>query len=131
MLGGPTYTYDRTGNGTDRGASVELGNRLTAFDGYLLAYDVEGNLTHKVKQGVDELAPVWNSLGQMTSAWRARCHMASTRSPGACAGFSHSKAAEREEGGASPRRPPPFFPYLSVSLCETAVTTPAPSPAPA
>jgi hypothetical protein len=39
-------TYDRTGNRTDRGASVELGNRLIGFDQYLLAYDEDGNLTH-------------------------------------------------------------------------------------
>ncbi len=70
MLGGPTYTYDRTGNRTDRGAAVDLGNRLTGFDGYFLAYDENGNLTRRVKPGVDDLTPVWNSLGQMTSAWR-------------------------------------------------------------
>jgi YD repeat-containing protein len=70
VLGGPTYTYDRTGNRTDRGAAVDLGNRLTGFDGHFLAYDENGNLTRRVKPGVDDLTPVWNSLGQMTSAWR-------------------------------------------------------------
>jgi RHS repeat-associated protein len=49
---------------------VELGNRLTGFEGHFLSYDEDGNLTRRVKPGHDDLTPVWNSLGQMTGAWR-------------------------------------------------------------
>ena len=36
------YSYDRVGNRTDSNAQVETGNRLTAFDGYTLAWDSTG-----------------------------------------------------------------------------------------
>jgi RHS repeat-associated protein len=49
---------------------VDVWNRLTAFDGYTFHYDAEGNLTRKLLLGYDDLYPSWNSLGQMTGAWR-------------------------------------------------------------
>ncbi|CAA9324851.1 MAG: hypothetical protein AVDCRST_MAG68-2024 [uncultured Gemmatimonadetes bacterium] len=72
LAGGKTYTYDAVGNRTDpaRGMTVENGNRLTGIDGYTLSYDADGNLTSKLKPGVDDVQPSWNSLGQMTGAWR-------------------------------------------------------------
>lgn len=61
------YSYDRVGNGTDRGAVVETGNRLAHFDGYTLEYDEEGNLKRKAKPGVLEQSFVWNVLDQLAS----------------------------------------------------------------
>ena len=60
------YVYDAAGN---RG-QADTGNRLTAFDGYSFEHDADGNLTRKLKPGVDDVQPFWNSLGQMTGAWR-------------------------------------------------------------
>jgi len=64
------FTYDRVGNRTDRGATVEPGNRLTALNGFIATYDADGNLTRKVKPGVDDVTLAWNSLGQLASGWR-------------------------------------------------------------
>ena len=69
-LASQAYTYDAGGNRTDRGAGLELGNRLVGFDGQYLAYDADGNLTRKVRPGYDDVAPRWNSLGQMDTVWR-------------------------------------------------------------
>jgi RHS repeat-associated protein len=68
-LGGRTYTYDPVGNRTDS-TVVDTGNRLTGFRNYQLTYDEDGNLTRKLLPGYDDLQPYWNSLGQMTGAWR-------------------------------------------------------------
>jgi RHS repeat-associated protein len=68
-LGGYTYTYDAVGNRTDNAAVLD-GNQMKGLDGYTLTYDDDGNLTQKVKPGSDDMRPVWNSLGQMISAWR-------------------------------------------------------------
>jgi RHS repeat-associated protein len=65
------YTYDRAGNRTDRGSVIEAGNRITAFDGYQFTYNADGNLLGKLKPNVDQLSLAWNSLGQVTGAWRA------------------------------------------------------------
>ena len=71
-LGGQAYTYDQVGNRTDPARNVTLatGNRLTGMDGYTLDYDADGNLTRKVKSGVDDVRPGWNALGQMDTVWR-------------------------------------------------------------
>ena len=53
-----------------RAAVAEPGKRVTGFEGYTVRYDEDGNLTRKVRPGYDDLAPTWNSLGQMTGAWR-------------------------------------------------------------
>jgi hypothetical protein len=57
------FTYDRVGNRTDRGATIEPGNRLMALNGFIAEYDADGNLTRKVKPGVDDVTLAWNSLG--------------------------------------------------------------------
>jgi RHS repeat-associated protein len=59
------FTYDKIGNRTDKGAVLETGNRLTAFNGFTLQYDADGNLTRKVKSGVADYSFTWNSLGQL------------------------------------------------------------------
>ncbi|HEX9938189.1 MAG TPA: RHS repeat-associated core domain-containing protein [Longimicrobium sp.] len=61
------YTYDPTGNPTDRGALIGLNNRLNGYDGWTLTYDNEGNLTGKSKPGQPTYAYGWNALGQLTS----------------------------------------------------------------
>jgi RHS repeat-associated protein len=65
-----SYSYDAVGNRNDSGAVLEVGNRLTSFDGFSLIYDDDGNLTRKVKPGVDDLQIGWNSFGQLTGASR-------------------------------------------------------------
>jgi RHS repeat-associated protein len=61
------YTYDSIGNRTDSGAAVEANsNRYTAFKGFTLEYDAEGNVTRKYKPGFDQRL-TWNALGQLTS----------------------------------------------------------------
>ncbi|HWP37513.1 MAG TPA: RHS repeat-associated core domain-containing protein [Gemmatimonadales bacterium] len=60
-----TFTYDKVGNRTDKGAVLEAGNRLTAFNGFTLQYDADGNLTRKVKSGVTDQVLTWNSRGQL------------------------------------------------------------------
>jgi YD repeat-containing protein len=63
---GEIYTYDKVGNPADDHAVVELGNRLTAFRGYQLQYDADGNMTRKVGAGIDQYL-FWNALSQLDS----------------------------------------------------------------
>lgn len=61
------YSYDASGNRTDRGGVVAPGtNRYTQFNGFSLEYDAEGNVTRKYKSGYDQRM-TWNSLGQLAS----------------------------------------------------------------
>lgn len=61
------FTYDGSGNRTDRGAVVEPNsNRYARFGEFTLQYDLEGNLTRKTKSGFDQQL-TWNSLGQLAS----------------------------------------------------------------
>jgi RHS repeat-associated protein len=61
------YTYDNTGNRTDSGSVVAPdSNRYSAFAGYALQYDLEGNLIRRTKAGFDQRL-TWNSLGQLAS----------------------------------------------------------------
>lgn len=60
-----TFTYDKVGNRTDKGAVLETGNRLTSFNGYTLQYDADGNLTRKSKPGAEDFSFVWSSTGQL------------------------------------------------------------------
>lgn len=60
-----TFAFDAVGNRTDRGASVEQGNRLASFDGWTLTYDADGNLVRKLKAGVSDQSFTWNALGQL------------------------------------------------------------------
>ncbi len=66
VLSQTTFTYDSVGNPTDGGATVIAGNRLTAYNGYTLTYDYDGNLTHKHSSTFDQLL-YWNSIGQLDS----------------------------------------------------------------
>ena len=59
-----TYSYDAVGNRTDLGATVAAGNRLTAFNGYTLAYDEDGNLVSKTGNGTNQTF-AWNAFGQL------------------------------------------------------------------
>ena len=59
-----TYSYDAVGNRTDLGATVAAGNRLTAFNGYTLAYDEDGNLASKNGNGTSQTF-AWNAFGQL------------------------------------------------------------------
>lgn len=62
-----TYPYDRVGNRTDAGTSmVSSTSRYSAFGGYTLGYDYEGNLTSKTKSGYSQTY-TWNDLGQLAS----------------------------------------------------------------
>jgi len=61
-----TYTYDAVGNRTDRGGTVQTGNRLTSFNGYTMTYDDDGNLLTKSGNGVSQ-SFTWNALGQLAS----------------------------------------------------------------
>jgi RHS repeat-associated protein len=59
------FSYDSVGNRRDLGAVIEVGNRLTAFNGYSLGYDADGNLISKTKAGFTQTLS-WNSMGQLT-----------------------------------------------------------------
>jgi YD repeat-containing protein len=49
---------------------VEWGNRLTAFGGYQVEYDADGNVTRKYRaDGSFDQRLFWNSLGQLDSVW--------------------------------------------------------------
>lgn len=61
-----SYTYDAVGNRTDRGGTVQTGNRLTSFNGYTMTYDNDGNLLTKSGNGVSQ-SFTWNALGQLAS----------------------------------------------------------------
>lgn len=62
-----TYAYDRVGNRTDNGATLQsTSNRYATFGGYTLGYDSEGNLTSKTKSGYSQTY-TWNDLGQLAS----------------------------------------------------------------
>lgn len=60
------YTYDESGNRTDRNAVIGAANRPSAFDGYAMTYDEDGNLLSK-SNGTSTQTYAWNSLGQLTS----------------------------------------------------------------
>lgn len=61
------YTYDPSGNRTDRGGFTEIGsNRYTDFNGFTFTYDAEGNLKSKTKSGFVQTF-AWNALGQLTA----------------------------------------------------------------
>jgi len=62
-----SFAYDSVGNRTDGSPTIVAGNRLTAWNGYTLTYDYDGNLTHKQKAGFDQYL-YWNSIGQLDSA---------------------------------------------------------------
>ena len=66
LTGSDAFTYDLTGNPTNHGAAIGAGNRLAAYDGYALVYDLDGNLTSKTKAGFTQTF-AWNSLNQLTS----------------------------------------------------------------
>ena len=66
IIGTTTFSYDTIGNPKDLGAVVVPGNRLTTYNGFTLAYDYDGNLTHKQKTGFDQTL-FWNSIGQLDS----------------------------------------------------------------
>ncbi len=67
VLRSENFTYDGSGNRTDRGASIEPNsNRYVRFGDFTLQYDLEGNLTRKTKLGFDQQL-TWNSLGQLAS----------------------------------------------------------------
>ncbi|HZG42137.1 MAG TPA: RHS repeat-associated core domain-containing protein, partial [Longimicrobium sp.] len=70
LVSSASWSYDRAGNRIDASAIVEAGNRLMAIDGWEFTYDADGNLTRKLKPGVDELVLSWNSLGQLAQASR-------------------------------------------------------------
>jgi RHS repeat-associated protein len=60
------YTYDTSGNRSDRGAVFTAGtNRVIQFGGFTLEYDLDGNVTRKYKAGHDQRF-TWNALGQLT-----------------------------------------------------------------
>jgi len=60
------FTYDTVGNRTDQSAVLVAGNRLTSFNGFTLAYDYDGNVTHKSAAGFSQYL-YWNSIGQLDS----------------------------------------------------------------
>jgi RHS repeat-associated protein len=62
-----TYTYDLTGNPTDRSAVVGSNNRLTSYDGWTLTYDLEGNLTGKSKTGQPTYGFTWTAWGKLAT----------------------------------------------------------------
>jgi len=66
LLRSQEFSYDSVGNRRDLSAVIETGNRLTAFNGYTLAYDTDGNVISKTKAGFTQTL-TWNTLGQLTS----------------------------------------------------------------
>lgn len=66
VLRSGSYTYDDNGNRTDLGGASDANDRLTAFNGFTLSYDADGNLVHKVKAGVTDQTLTWNAFGQLT-----------------------------------------------------------------
>jgi RHS repeat-associated protein len=62
------YGYDSVGNRIDGSPTIVAGNRLTAWNGFTLTYDYDGNLTHKqnTSTGFDQHL-YWNSIGQLDS----------------------------------------------------------------
>lgn len=67
----PAYRFDAGGNVTDWRSVVEAGNRLTAYDGWQLQYDADGNLIRRYKEGVKDQTLTWNAFGQLTSVTTA------------------------------------------------------------
>lgn len=65
-VGGADYDYDRVGNRTDAGATLEAGNRLTAFNGHALTWNDAGQLTHKQGGGLDQRF-FWSATGRLDS----------------------------------------------------------------
>ena len=63
------FAYDSVGNRRDLGAVIENGNRVTAFNGYTLAYDADGNLVTKTTAGITQTLS-WNTRGQLVSTVR-------------------------------------------------------------
>jgi RHS repeat-associated protein len=60
------FQYDLVGNPTDNGAVVQAGNRLTAFRGFNMEYDADGNLIRKYN-GASDQRYYWGTLGQLDS----------------------------------------------------------------
>jgi RHS repeat-associated core domain len=71
------YSYDLVGNRTDNASPVQPGDRLTAFNGYTLSYDADGDLVRKVKAGVADDSLEWNALGELTRVLRGGSEVAS------------------------------------------------------
>jgi RHS repeat-associated protein len=63
---GASWSWDRVGNPTGTGVTVDTGNRLTAHDGYTMEYDADGNMTRRYS-GSNDQRLYWSSLGQLDS----------------------------------------------------------------
>jgi RHS repeat-associated protein len=64
------YAYDSASNRIDPRAfpTVIAGNRVTAFRGYTLGYDLDGNMISKVGNGLSRTY-VWDALNQLREIW--------------------------------------------------------------
>lgn len=58
------YAYDSLANRRDRNATLAIGNRVTAVDGYSITYDSAGRILQKAK-ALDTLKFNWDVLGQL------------------------------------------------------------------
>lgn len=65
IVSSAAYAFDAGGNRSDGQASVEAGNRLVSHDGWGMAYDADGNLVRRVKNGVRDETLTWNAFGQL------------------------------------------------------------------
>lgn len=63
---GASWSWDRVGNPTGTGVTVDTGNRLTAYGGFTMEYDADGNMTRRYS-GSNDQRLYWNSLGQLDS----------------------------------------------------------------
>jgi RHS repeat-associated protein len=63
---GWTYSWDEVGNPTG-GATVSTPNQLTQFADQTLAYDNDGNLLTRRRNGTVVQQLTWNSIGQLTA----------------------------------------------------------------
>lgn len=95
LLAAGAYSYDKLGNRLDIGATIATGNRLTAWNGYTLTYDSDGNLLQRSKPNMSTTTLQWNSLGQLTYASR-------TGTGGGSATYAYDPAGrrvQRTDGG--------------------------------
>lgn len=77
LLASAMYTFDKVGNRTDAGASLDdPANRTAVLDGFQMTYDADGNITRKYKAGVADWWYQWNSLGQLVNVHKDGAHVA-------------------------------------------------------
>jgi RHS repeat-associated protein len=63
-------SYDNVNNHTDLGAVLQTGNRLTAYNGFNLTYDADGNMVKRIVGATTDSLD-WDDFGQLKSVIRS------------------------------------------------------------